>query len=97
MLSATIGNILAYADWADTAADQIEKPVGEYRSYAMALAKGQLPVHAFKAEGAFTRIPLDAKSVHAATLEAAAGAVTETTSGSVAKAEPNLGRRCRRR
>ena len=57
MLSATIGNILAYADSPDTAADQIEKAVGEYQSYVVTLAKG-LPVHAFKADVGFARTPL---------------------------------------
>ena len=60
MLSATIGNILAYADSPDRAADQIEKAVGEYQSYVVALAKG-LPVHAFKADIAFARTSLAAE------------------------------------
>ena len=96
MLSATIGNILAYADSPDTAADQIEKAVGEYQSYVVTLAKG-LPVQAFKADVGFARTPLSAEPVHAAMPEVVVEVpepVTETASGTVetAKIEPDAER-----
>jgi hypothetical protein len=96
MLSATIGNILAYADSPDAAADQIEKAVGEYQSYVVTLAKG-LPVQAFKADVGFAKTPLSAEPVHAAMPEVVVEVpepVTETASGTVetAKIEPDAER-----
>ena len=79
MLSATIGNILAYADSPDTAADQIEKAVGEYQSYVVTLAKG-LPVHAFKADVGFarTRLPRNRPCRDAGSDYRSAESATET-------------------
>ena len=93
MLNATIGNILAYAESADQAADEINKAVGEYQSYVVTLAKG-LPVHAFKADVAFTRTSLAAGPAPAASPEVTAE-VTESATETVpepvetAKSETN--------
>jgi hypothetical protein len=97
MLSATIGNILAHADSPVTAADQIEKAVGQYQSYVVTLAKG-LPVQAFKADVGFARTPLAVEPVHTAAMPEVVvevpEPVTETAPGSVetAKIEPDAER-----